>query len=507
MSLNPKWVPMRWPCGPIEAARIAKSPHPDSGIAQPADPWANPAALQLLKGTPINCLVVDWAAGTTDDQAQQRALAPLIAAGRELGLSFVGKLRSGEGLAANVAAAATAGLEAVMLDAPARPNGSATGSASATHSLALPVILGFPRDTIDWARTTQIFSTTANVWPGVVLPTMTGDTGIGGPTGDPWVDSNGWFVLLARRMAPHRSLWLEIDLPPSSAPLTAQSYCRAIADSRAYGAHWVLALDDATRAGILRAHPQALATWQSIAQTLAFFGDHPEWPAFEPMGVLAVVSDFSGKNLFLSGEALNLLSRRHVQFEILNRRQAFAAPVTGLKAILWADDDQPGSVQLNHLLAFIQAGGLLIAPAYWGPAAIEPRQESWLPGYSIYNLGKGRIAVASGGFSDPYQLARDTHLLVGRQNDLARLFNPGTTGCFTGIGPGRRKQIVHVVNYAERASRFLAVWVNGNPHQASLWSPASQVPRPLDHHPESSGTSFELPEFSVNCVLEIERIA
>jgi len=494
MSLNAKWVPMRWPCGPIEAARISKSKPADSDLRTTIEGWAQPKTLQLLKGTPINCLVVDWASGTANDESQQRALKPLISAGRELGLSFVGKVGTKENLAAIVAAGRAAGLEAVMIDGPADP------------SLDLPVISGFPRDSVDWDAATDIFSATGNVWPGVVLPTMKGDTGVGGPTGEPWMDSNGWFALLARQMVPHKSVWLEIDLPVSSEALPVESYSRAIADSRAYGSHWVLTLDGPMRAGILNGNPQALSAWKSIGGALSFFEEHAEWAAYKPMGILAVVSDFRGTNSSLSGETLNLLSRRHVQYEVLDRRLALAGPVTGLKAVLWTDDDPPTSEQHRNLLDFVEQGGLIIAPKYWGPAGVVPRHEYWLPGYDIYDGSKGRIAVASQGFSDPFQLAREAHLLVGRENDLARLFNPGTTNCFTSMGPGRRKEIVQIVNYASNSSTYLAVWVSLNAHRARLWCPDSKTPHSLECISESDGTSFELPEFQVNCAIEIERM-
>ena len=494
MSLNAKWVPMRWPCGPIEAARISKSKPADSDLRTTNEGWAQPKTLQLLKGTPINCLVVDWASGTANDESQQRALKPLISAGRELGLSFVGKVGTKENLAAIVAAGRAAGLEAVMIDGPADP------------SLDLPVISGFPRDSVDWDAATDIFSATGNVWPGVVLPTMKGDTGVGGPTGEPWMDSNGWFALLARQMVPHKSVWLEIDLPVSSEALPVESYSRAIADSRAYGSHWVLTLDGPMRAGILNGNPQALSAWKSIGGALSFFEEHAEWAAYKPMGILAVVSDFRGTNSSLSGETLNLLSRRHVQYEVLDRRLALAGPVTGLKAVLWTDDDPPTSEQHRNLLDFVEQGGLIIAPKYWGPAGVVPRHEYWLPGYDIYDGSKGRIAVASQGFSDPFQLAREAHLLVGRENDLARLFNPGTTNCFTSMGPGRRKEIVQIVNYASNSSTYLAVWVSLNAHRARLWCPDSKTPHSLECISESDGTSFELPEFQVNCAIEIERM-
>jgi hypothetical protein len=195
-----------------------------------------------------------------------------------------------------------------------------------------------------------------------------------------------------------------------------------------------------------------------------------------------------------------------VQYEVLDRRLALAGPVTGLKGVLWTDEDPPTSEQHRHLLDFVEQGGLAIAPKYWGPAGVVPRHEYWLPGYDIYDVSKGRIVVASEGFSDPFQLARDAHLLVGRENDLARLFNVGTTNCFTSMDADHRKEIVQIVNYASHSSTYLAVWVKLNAHRARLWSPDSKIPHSLECIRESDGTSFELPEFSVHCAIEIERM-
>src|ERR1035441_9071316 len=493
MNLNPKWVPMRWPCGPIEAARLSKSGGNEE-LKKTIEGWTQPSSLQMLKGTPINCLVVDWALGTSDDEAQQLALKHLIANGRQLGLSFVGKVAANKNLTAMVAAGRAAGLEAFMLEGPAK------------QSLDLPAILEFPRDSIDWDLTTDIFSATGNVWPGVALPTMRGDTGVGGPTGDPWVDSNGWFALLARQMVASKSLWLDIGLPKSSKALPVENYCLAIADSRVYGSRWIISLDDAMRTGMLNGDAQAMAAWKRINATLSFFDGHAAWEAYKPMGILAVVSDFRGQNAFMAGETLNLLNRRQVQFEILDRRRALTSLVTGLKAILWVDEDAPSAVQHRNLLAFVQQGGTVIAPKYWGPAGIAPRRENWLFDYDIYDVSKGRIVRAAGGFSDPYQLARDTHLLVGRENDLARLYNPGTTNCYTSINPDHRKQLVQIVNYASDAASYVALWVSMKAKGAKLYVPNSQTPNPLGGVPESDGTSFELPVLSVNCAVEIERV-
>ena len=115
MNLDTKWVPMKWPCGPLEIARRKRSRSFNADLKDMLEAWEQPSTLELLKGTPVNCLVVDWANGSPEDSAQQQGLEPLLEAGRRLGVSFVGKVALKEGTAAAVASARAAGLSAVML--------------------------------------------------------------------------------------------------------------------------------------------------------------------------------------------------------------------------------------------------------------------------------------------------------------------------------------------------------------------------------------------------------
>jgi hypothetical protein len=495
MSLNEKWVPMYWPCGPIEAAKLDASETGSAELEKTAEGWALPSTLQLLKDTPVNCLVVDWASGGDQDEAQQRALAPLVDAGRKLGLSFVGKVAAKASQVAAVAAARRAGLEAVILGGP--PG----------QALDLPAILEFPRFSMNWDSATGIFCATGNVWPGGNLPTMRGDTALAGPTGNPWVNSNGWFALLSQKLAPGKSLWLDIDPPGSSGMLAVEDYCLTIADSRVYGARWILSLDGALRAALLARDAQALNAWKRIAQSVSFFERHAAWSAYRPMAVLGVISDFRDQKAFMGGEVLNLLSRRQIQYVILDRREALTAQLAGLKAILWVDEAAPGPDQHRQLLAFVQQGGLVVAPSYWGPPGLASHTEDWLFGFVVYSLGKGRIAVATGGFTDPYQLARNTHVLVGREYDVSRLYNTGTTAYFyTSIDPDRRRELVQILNYANHPAKYVTLWVSDKAPAARLLTPDAQTPAALEGIAAVGGTNFDLPAFAVNCAVEFERL-
>jgi len=496
VSLNPKWVPMQWSCGPREIEQLKNDENGDAKFQNTAMRWAHPASLQLLKGSPVNCLIVDWADGTPVDEAQQKGLIPLIDAGRKLGLSFVGRIATNQNLEAIGNAASAAGLAAVMLEKlPAK-------------DLALPVIVPFPNDDTDWNRVTDIYRATGAIWPGSDLPTNSENSAeIGGPTGVPSVNSNGWFSLLSREVASGKIPWWDIAPPASSTIVAADEYCRVIADSRMYGSHWIVALDFWLRQSLLDGEQRAADTWAEISRELAFFERHVGWDASNPMGVLAVVSDFAGLNAIPSGEVLSFLNRSQTQFLAVDRLRMKTTPENGVKGILWMDGAEPSAAQREELLQFVQQGGLVMASKYWGPDGLAPTQEDWIPEYTIYNLAKGRIAVANGGLVDTYLLSRYAHLLVGRRYDFMRLFNPEMINGYSSIHPDGHLQIVQLVNYGPSPVEYMSLWVNAKAKSATFTTPQSEGPMPLQCFPSSGGTEFHIPKVTVNCAVEIERIA
>jgi hypothetical protein len=72
-------------------------------------------------------------------------------------------------------------------------------------------------------------------WPGVrlVRASRGGERFTAGPTGDPWVDSNGWRIRLEAARQPGRSVWLDAD--PRKPWLFAESYLLGVADAATYG--------------------------------------------------------------------------------------------------------------------------------------------------------------------------------------------------------------------------------------------------------------------------------
>src|ERR1035438_3282071 len=90
MTLGTQSIPMRWPAGPVDVARRQKGKGFTPEMAEVLDKWGDPSLLELVRGTPVNCLVVSWAAGLPADAEQPQALRALLEKGRGAGCDFVG---------------------------------------------------------------------------------------------------------------------------------------------------------------------------------------------------------------------------------------------------------------------------------------------------------------------------------------------------------------------------------------------------------------------------------
>jgi hypothetical protein len=136
-------VPMRWPAG-----------------------WTGPAALETLKGTPVNCIVAGSHAGMLREPAAKMGIA-------------------------------------VVETPPAEVN----------------VVDG--------------------VWPGMrITQGKSRDGADTGPTGAPWIDSNGWIARLARARS-SKPAWLAFEPPKELTTVTAGHYQLAVADVAVGGALWL----------------------------------------------------------------------------------------------------------------------------------------------------------------------------------------------------------------------------------------------------------------------------
>ena len=486
MALNVETIPMRWPAGPLDIARGEKTKGFTADTAEVLRKWQDPASLAVVQGSPVNCLVVSWAA----DAAQQQALKPLIEKGKQAGLDFVGLIQDEANKLAAVAAAQAAGLSAVAMegDAPA--------------SAGLPVI--------PWNKGAQVRSTASSpilgisdgVFPG--LPQAASQAG--GPTNLPWVDSNGAPLLIARALAPDKTVWIGFD-PPAQAKLAAEAYVLAVADPASHGARWAISLDDQLRTDLTAKKQPAADTWKKLIDTVAFFEQRKQLRTYQANGALAILSSFAGPNYETGEEAVNLLPRLRQPFRVIARSRAATASFAGLQAIYYVDKEAPDAELRKKLMAFATGGGILFVPSKWpnpeGPAAAaEP--------YLLFNMrtvGKGRLAVCKEDQPDPYDTVADIQNIMSHRNDLLRLYNAPSANFLYATSAQGRQGVIHLLNYSRRAGSDGPLFYVKEPHKsARLASPELASPAELQWAPQAAGgAELTLPRLAVYGAIDLEK--
>ena len=486
--------PMRWPCGPLEVAlrRRGTTSLPDE-VQVNLLRWMAPGSLELLKDTPINCLIVPWAAGLPEDEEQQRGLQPLLASARTLGVQVVGRVQT----PADPKKAATCG-HALGLFALALPS-------LPTTELDLPVVEWAERDRINWNGSSIAVAVSDAVWPGIRGKAgRNGAPAVAGPTGIPWLDSNGWLAQLARQRCESKSVWLAFEPEQMEFALEAESYLLALADAEASGARWIVSLDDRFRSELSGGLAVALEHWKQITAAIAFFRSRSTWNEFGPKAALGIAAGNSEALGFTQGEILNLLNRRQVPFRILGKGWK-AEETRDLVAILCADTDPPSATERVLLLKFAEQGGLLIVPDIWKRPDGAVVSHDLEGAYALHRIGRGRVACAREAWQDPYRVAEEVHLLMSRRNDLFRLGNGASLIVYCSGSADGRMTVLHLVNFDRRARPAPAsLWVKQHFRKARFWNLGSNEPLVLSTGAVAHGWEMALPPFTTYGAVELE---
>jgi hypothetical protein len=332
---------------------------------------------------------------------------------------------------------------------------------------------------------------TKGVWPGV-RGSRHGASADAGPTGSPWVDSNGWTVRLALAMHPGREVW--IDAKPPDFP----NYLTAIADTAAYGGRWIVALDNALAANIAAKSERAMNSWKTIVQATAFFRDRAAWNDYAPMALAGVVSDFTGPNEFFSNEMLNLMARAGLHFVILRKNAFTPVACQGLRALIYADAEPPAPELRRQIQTFVEAGGLLITTPVWGATAGKAEH----PRYTIQTVGKGRIARSIEPPDDPFVMANDAMVLVSHRYDLVRFWNSGATASYYAASADRKRAVAHLVFFADRGPNTASVRIAG-PYRHVQASMVNAPSVPIETISQKDAVEIHLPQVSQYVALEL----
>ncbi len=436
--------------------------------------------LDVLKDTPIDTLILPLAAG--------QGAKPLMDEARRRGIALV-----------------------AFSDGPADPNAA---RAAGFDTVASPkasggVIPWTPRGEMPRNSAAPVVAVTESVWPAVRSGRMmmeeeaTAPPVEAGPTGLPWVDSNGWFIQMARVLVPGKGIWIVADPPAKLTTLRAETYALAVADAAAYGGRWILTLDEAFASGVAAADSAALSDWKAIGGALRFFAAHQQWSAYEPISVVGVVSDFHGDNEFLSTEILNLLSRRQVPFRVYWKPALRPGTLAGLKMIIYADWQLPAGQLRTELEAFAKAGGLLVCTKACGALARGAAVTAAHGRFQVYTLGSGRIAVSTEDVMDPYVCAGDAQVLLSRRFDPVRLWNLGAANTYYAGSTSGGGGVLEVLNYTRRPVSDMSIQFARTWRSARFWTLDAGEPKPLELVQRPAGVEVHCPPFSVFCTLEL----
>lgn len=332
-------------------------------------------------------------------------------------------------------------------------------------------------------------------WPGVKMGRNA--RAEAGPTGVPWVDSNGWAIRLERMQHPDAEVW--VDAPPAAkTAVPADGYMIAIADGAAHGGRWIVSLDDTLAAALLAHKPEADRPWNRIQQTAAFFAAHPDWPAYSPVAAIGVVSDFSGGNEFFSHELLNLLARAGQPARPIAKDKLDAS---GLKALVYMDAEPPSAELRRRVMDFVAAGGLLIAAAWTAPGGA--RAACPLDNFTMSAHGKGHIAAAKEPPQDPYAVAADSVLLLSHRQDLVRIWNGGASMFSFTRSPDGKRALVHVLFFSYVGPDAASVWVHGRFRTAAASTVDTARVEGLELVEARDGTEVHLPRIPQYVALEL----
>jgi hypothetical protein len=343
-----------------------------------------------------------------------------------------------------------------------------------------------------------------SVWPRIPAQwkTRSGDRSRGaqaGPTGSPWVEANGWRFTLAGAKAPAKNIWSIAEPPEDVIGYRPEHYALAVADSAAYGATWICAFDADTRAAL--AEGGAKETWKAVLQAVQFFRAHKAWQKQNVVARLGIVSTFAGPNRFLGQEVLNLAARRALPYRVIDLPRLNDGALIDLKALLWLDQKAPeGEVKLA-IGKFVDKGGLLILPASLSSLVSGRSAGTFENRFDYHPVGNGKIALATKPWSDPWLLTADTHLLLGRKEDVLRTFNSGS--CNVRYTTGTNSAVAQVISYTARPFGYPATIYVAHPYKTARWSTLAGVTnQPLELKAKGEGVEVYLPEFASYAAVE-----
>lgn len=434
-------------------------------------PSGDPASLELLKDTPVNCVLVEEGAWRPQ----------FVAAAQGAGVRVLGVIGEGADAQAAAGRAKAAGLAGLVIE------GSFSGEVVSAVEAELPVIVlpGRADLRLDAGRA-GVIGTTQGAWPGIRVEAE--GSASAGPTGGPWVNTNSGFLRFVRA-ASGAAVWMA-NRPPEGEVLRVERYVMAVADAAVAGGRWVVSLDPDFSKRLMAREARAVADWRRLMAHVRFFEEHREWADLPPAGALAVLQDAESGAL-ISGGLLDMIGARHTPARPVATRHLSKERLGGTRVLV---NIEPGSVPEG-------ARGVLAEYEAAGNVVIAPPEGFRFPAMADYQLSLERLSKEDHDRLDG--VWKRVTATIGRSNLGARVFNaPGMLSRLLGEAGGGRR-VLYLVNYTDYQAESITVWLPERFRKARLHLPGGEV-RELEPYRVEEGWGVDIEVIGTVAALEVE---
>ena len=440
------WVPMRWSA-------------------------PNPAALELLKGTPVNCLLLENAA------INSGVVSAALGSGIDT-LTVIGPGATEETIR-KASALKVMGviLEGVFAD------GAADRLRKVATGLGLVTIDLLPRAHIKFDSSHNVVGTFQGVWPGIRVEED--GAAKAAPSGAPWIDTNSGFLRFIRAST-DAPVWIGVR-PPAQTIVTPERYLQAISDAAIVGARWVIALDDDFSRRLLAGEEPVQKAWRRMAELLSYYESHREWRRMKPAGELAILQDVDSGAL-LSGSLLDMIAVKHTPVRPVPTRMLGATTMKGAKMAVNVDPSSLTDGQKQELLAWRRAGGTLLS----GP-----------PAWKFPPPKADQITLSDDDVKMLDDIWKELNGMTGRRNLGARLFNVSSMLSNLIESADGKQTVLHLVNYSGFPVENVTVHVLGKFKSATLFSPGEQAKK-VEVYDIEEGTGIDIANVNVAATVALE---
>ena len=358
----------------------------------------------------------------------------------------------------------------------------ALAAAARAAGLEAPTLAWRAWKEVDWAQPGGVLAIGNGFWPAYSWKGVA--DGSAGPTGEPWLDANGWLYLYARSRGGERAVWVSSD-PPKDPRTVRQSHLHLLlAEAFAYGGRRPLWLPPEFATALAAGQSRAIDDWKSLAARARWQEAHSAWRSWPAVAPLIILSDFGGDNEYVAGESMLLAARQQAPFWPVYASAAAETDFRDRRAALYLDQAAPAPKLSALLQSFARKGGLvLIGPsAAVGFAGLQPVNQHPHPRFDIYSLGTGRVAVARAAF------------------------NGGLLHTHAASSPDGNSSLIHIVNYGgESPGHQVVLQVNRPVKSARFHAPGSASPVAATVTGNPARPEIVLPDVSVYVGVELEH--